>query len=73
MHEGVLTKVLTVTYNNGAQSKRILDSKTGLPLELVWLRPLPTRVKDADVIATQHCKVGRVEISMHALANHYNR
>lgn len=72
MHEGVLTKVLTVTYNNGAQSKRILDAKTGMPLDIVWLRPLPKAIKP-EVIATQNCKVGRVGLTIESLAYHYSR
>lgn len=71
MYDGALMKVLTTTYNSGAMSKKILDIKTGMPLDIIWVRPLP-RAK-VQVITHQNCRVGRVGLTMDALANHYNR
>ena len=34
-------RVLTTTYNSGAQSKRYLDAK-GMPFDIVWVKPLLT-------------------------------
>lgn len=76
MHEGALTKVLTTTYNSGAMSKKILDIKTGMPLDIVWVKPLPKAVKPIappDVVAQQNCRVGMVSTTMEALAKHYSR
>ena len=36
-----LCKVLTTTYNSGAQSKRYLDAQ-GMPFDIVWVKPLLT-------------------------------
>lgn len=37
--QGKLTKVLTTTYKSGHVSKRYLDSATGLPFHVEWLKP----------------------------------
>lgn len=37
--QGALTRVLTTTYNSGAQSKRYLNAQ-GVPFDIVWVKPL---------------------------------
>ena len=37
--QGELTKVLTTTYKSGHVSKRYLDSTTGLPFHVEWIKP----------------------------------
>ena len=37
--QGKLTKVLTTTYKSGHVSKRYLDSSTGLPFHVEWIKP----------------------------------
>lgn len=34
-----LSQVLTTTYKSGMITKRYLDIKTGLPFDIIWVRP----------------------------------
>lgn len=34
-----LVQVLTTTYNSGEITKKYLDIKTGIPFDIVWVKP----------------------------------
>jgi hypothetical protein len=49
MYEGKLTSVIIKRYDSGAESKMYLDNNH-MPLDLVWVKPLPIKMKLSDVI-----------------------
>jgi hypothetical protein len=55
MHDGKLTLVLHKRYDSGAESKSYLD-KNLMPFDLVWVKPLPGKLKMSDVIKHYNTK-----------------